>query len=455
MPRLGPLGRRLVLATFGTALLAVALVAVVGGIALRAEFDRYSRQQQDDRADQVVASLAATYERRGGWSAADLEPAMQLAETAGAALAVVDPEGRTVLATSPAQTPGGPMAEVMGRMHGPGAISLGPERREPIVVGDVVVGTAVLAFPATDLPAERDVREALGRAQWTAAGIAALGALVLGYVVAQRVTRPVAALAGATEALRRGERGARVSDLPADELGDLGRSFNEMAAALEREDELRRRVVADVAHELRTPLTSIQAHLEALRDGILVPDAPTLATIHDEAARLGRLVADLEALARAEGAGFALERRPIDIAEVVRDVATELGGGFPEKGVRLHLELSPARALADEDRIAQIARNLISNALKFTAIGGRVRVATRVEDGRALFEVSDTGVGMTADEAAHSFDRFWRAPGSAAVPGTGIGLTIARELAVAHGGDVSVESAPGRGSTFRVLLPVT
>lgn len=456
MPRLGPLGRRLVLATFGTALLAVALVAVVGGIALRAEFDRYSRQQQDDRAEQVVASLAAAYERRGGWSAADLEPAKQLAETAGATLTVVDPGGRTVLGPmSPAQAPGGPMAEVMGRMHGPGAIALGPERREPIAVGGVVVGTAVLAFPATDLPAERDVREALGRAQWAAAGIAALGALVLGYVVAQRVTRPVAALAGATDALRRGERGARVSELPADELGDLGRSFNEMAASLEREDELRRRVVADVAHELRTPLTSIQGHLEALRDGILVPDAPTLATIHDEAARLGRLVADLEALARAEGAGFALERRPIDVADVVRDVATELGGGFPEKGVRLDLELSPARALADEDRIAQIARNLISNALKFTPRGGRVRVATRVEDGRALLEVSDTGVGMTADEAAHAFDRFWRAPGSAAVPGTGIGLTIARELAVAHGGDVSVESAPGRGSTFRVVLPAT
>ena len=347
------------------------------------------------------------------------------------------------------------MAEVMRRMHGPGTMALGPERREPIPVGGVVVGTAVLAFPATDLPAERDVREALGRAQWAAAGIAALGALVLGYVVAQRVARPVAALAGATEALRRGERGARVRDLPADELGDLGRSFNEMAAALEREDELRRRVVADVAHELRTPLTSIQAHLEALRDGVLAPDAATLTTIHDEAARLGRLVADLETLARAEGAGFTLQRGPIDVADVVRDVATELGGRFPEKGVSLDLDLSPVRVLADEDRIAQIARNLISNALKFTATGGRVRVATRVEDGRALLEVSDTGVGMTADEAAHAFDRFWRAPGSAAIPGTGIGLTIARELAVAHGGDVSVESAPGRGSTFRVVLPAT
>jgi len=454
MPELGRLGRRLVLASVGTALLAVALVAVVGGIALRAEFDRYSRQQQDDRAQQVVASLAAAYERRGGWTASDLEPARQLAELAAATLAVLDAEGRTVLDAAPTgRAPGGPIAEVMRRMHGGGMMALGPERREAIAVGGIVVGTALLAFPATDLPAERDVREALGRAQWTAAAIAAVAALALGYVVALRVARPVAALAAATEALRRGERGARVRDLPADELGDLGRSLNEMAESLEHEDELRRRVVADVAHELRTPLTSIQGHLEALRDGIITPDAATLAAIHDEAASLGRLVADLEALARAEGAGFALERRPIDVAAVLRDVAAELGGGFREKDVRLELALSPSAALADEDRVAQIARNLVSNALKFTPRGGRVRVATRSERGLALVEVSDTGVGMTADEAARAFDRFWRAPGAADVPGTGIGLTIARELAVAHGGDVTVESAPGRGSAFRVSLP--
>ena len=454
MPELGRLGRRLVLASVGTALLAVALVAVVGGIALRAEFDRYSRQQQDDRAQQVVASLAAAYERRGGWTASDLEPARQLAELAAATLAVLDAEGRTVLDAAPTgRAPGGPIAEVMRRMHGGGVMALGPERREAIAVGGIVVGTALLAFPATDLPAERDVREALGRAQWTAAAIAAVAALALGYVVALRVARPVAALAAATEALRRGERGARVRDLPADELGDLGRSLNEMAESLEHEDELRRRVVADVAHELRTPLTSIQGHLEALRDGIIAPDAATLAAIHDEAASLGRLVADLEALARAEGAGFALERRPIDVAAVLRDVAAELGGGFREKDVRLELALSPSPALADEDRVAQIARNLVSNALKFTPRGGRVRVATRSERGLALVEVSDTGVGMTADEAARAFDRFWRAPGAADVPGTGIGLTIARELAVAHGGDVTVESAPGRGSAFRVSLP--
>ena len=456
MPKLGRLGRRIVLASVGGALLAVALAGSIGGVALRIEFDRYSRQQQDDRAAQIVASAATAYERGGTWVGSELEPAKQLAMTAGATLAVFDATGAAVLVPMPLpETPGSSMAELMRRMHGPAPMTFGPERREPILVGGRTVGTAALAFPANDLPAEREVRDTLARAQWSAAAIAALAALGFGLVVARRISRPVAALASATESLRRGERGARVRELPADELGDLGRSFNEMAEALEREDELRQKVVADVAHELRTPLTSIQAHLEALRDGVLPAEPATLATLHDEATRLGRLVADVEALARAEGAGFALERRPIDLANVVRDVAAEMADAYREKAVRLDLELLPAGAHADEDRVAQIARNLISNALKFTPTGGRVRVATRFQDGLALVQVSDNGIGMTPEESSRAFDRFWRAPSSSGVPGSGIGLAIARELAVAHGGNVSVESGPGSGSTFRVSLPAS
>ncbi|MDE3102304.1 MAG: HAMP domain-containing histidine kinase [Chloroflexota bacterium] len=449
------MGWRLVVVGVGAVLLAVALVAVIDSIALSYEFGRYSRQQQDDRTAQIVASLGAAYEGRGSWAAPDLVPAQQLAVTAGASLTVYDASGQVVLAAMPPSAMPGWMGQMMRQgMPGTG-LALGPERRVPVVVAGRTVGTAALAFPSADLPAERDVRAALARAQWTAALVAAVVALAFAVPLARRVARPVAALATATDALRRGERGARVRDLPADELGDLGRAFNEMATSLEREDALRRQVVADVAHELRTPLTSIQGHLEALRDGVLPADPPTLGMLHDEAARLGRLVADLETLARAEGAGFTLQRRPLDLADVARDVAAELGDAFHAKDVALDVDLRPARTVADEDRVAQIARNLLSNALKFTPSGGRVSVATRNGDGRALLEVRDTGIGMSADEAAHAFDRFWRAPGATDVPGSGIGLTIARELALAHGGDVSVTSETRKGSTFRVTLPAS
>jgi two-component system sensor histidine kinase BaeS len=447
MPRLGRLGRRLALAAVGASLVAVAVVAAIDVVALRLEFERFSRSQQDERATQIVASLADGYALRGAWSTADISGAQHLAAASGAALVLYDAGGAEVVAVN------GMVMPTMPGMHDAGV--LGPERREPIAVGGRVVGTAVLRFPAGDLlPAEREVRDALVRAQLLGALAAALIALVFAVVVARRITRPLAALAAATEALRHGERGARVSVAGDDEVGDLGRGFNAMADALEREDQLRRQLLGDVAHELRTPLTNIQGHLEALRDGVLPAEPATLASLHDEASRLGRLVADLESLARAEAAGFSLERAPCDLAAVARDVAAELDDRFRAKGISLALALAPAEVLGDADRLAQVARNLLSNALKYTPAGGHARVATVRDSDRAILEVTDDGPGIAGQDLAHVFDRFWRGSNTAGVSGSGIGLTVARELARAHGGDLVARSELGRGSTFILTLPL-
>lgn len=443
MPELGRLGRRLALAAVAASFIAVLVVAAISLVALRLEFERFSRSQQDERVTQILASLADAYALRGAWSAADIMGAQHLAAASGASLVLYDARGTEVLA--------------MGGMGMPGMREAGAqeiERREPIVVGGRVVGTAVLRLPAGELlPAEREVRDALVRAQALGALAAALIALVFALLVARRITRPVAALAAATEALRRGERGARVTVVGDDEVADLGRGFNAMAAAIEREDQLRRQLLGDVAHELRTPLTNIQGHLEALRDGVLPAEPATFASLHDEASRLGRLVADLESLARAEAAGFSLERSPCDLAAVARDVAAELEDRFRAKGVSLAQALAPAPVLGDPDRLAQIARNLLSNALKYTSARGHVRLATARDGHRAILEVNDDGPGIASDDLARVFDRFWRGANTAEVSGSGIGLTVARELARAHGGDLVARSELGRGSTFTLDLP--
>lgn len=454
MPELGRLGTRLVLGSVAGAVLAVAIVAAIDAVALRAEFDRFSREQQADRAAQIVASLADAYARRGGWAAADLRAAQQLAAAAGASLRVEDASGSFVLSTTPADVPMPMPMAMMRAMHGDPALGLGPERREPVVVDGRVVGAAAIRFPSGDLlPAEREVRDALARAQWLAALVAALAAIPVGVVVARRITRPIESLATATAALARGERGARAAETTDDEIGALARSFNTMAEALAREDELRRQLLGDVAHELRTPLTTLQGHLEALRDGVLAPDPPTLAALHDEAARLGRLVADLESLARAEAAALSLERARLDFAGVARDVAGELADAFRAKGVALELDLAAVPVDGDADRLAQVARNLLANALKFTPAGGRVRVATGRDGPGAFLEVADTGPGIAPEDLPHVFERFWRGRDAAGVPGSGIGLTVARELARAHGGGIAVASERGRGTAFRVTLP--
>jgi len=449
MPRLGRLGARLVFAAIASALLAVGLVAAIDTLVLRQEFDRFSRAQQDARTAQTVASLADAYARRGGWVGADLAPAEQLAAAGGAMLAVYDAAGGDVLVGAVGSMP----AEMMRMMHGDPAVGLGPERREPITVAGRVVGVAVLRFPATDLlPAERDMRDALARAQWLAALAAGLVTVPIAVFFARRIVRPVAALAVATTALGRGERGARAAVVTDDEIGDLARGFNAMAEDLERGADLRRRLLADVAHELRTPLTTVQGHLEALRDGVLPPDRATFTVLHDEAARLGRLVADLELLARTEAAGLSLERAPMDLADAGRETAAELGAAFRSKGVGLELALETAPVFGDEARLVQIARNLLSNALKFTPSGGHVRVSTGRASGHAYLEVMDDGPGIASSDLGFVFDRFWRGRSVADVSGSGIGLTVARELARAHGGEITVTSEPGRGAVFRLVL---
>jgi len=450
MPRLGRLGARLVFAAVASALLAVGLVATIDTLVLRQEFDRFSRAQQDARATQIVASLADAYARRGGWAGADLAPAEQLAAAGGALLVVYDAAGGDVLVGAAGQMP----AEMTRMMHGDPAIGFGSERREPIAVAGRVAGVAVLRFPATDLlPAERDVRDALARAQWLAALAAVLVTVPIAVFFARRIVRPVAALAAATTALGRGERGARAAVVADDEIGDLARGFNAMADDLERGSDLRRKLLADVAHEVRTPLTTIQGHLEALRDGVLPPDRGTFTVLHDEAARLGRLVADLELLARTEAAGLSLERASTDLADAGREATAELGAAFGSKGVALELAIEAGPVVGDASRLSQVARNLLSNALKFTPGGGHVRVSTGRAPGQAYLEVRDDGPGIEPSDLPYVFDRFWRGRNVADVSGSGIGLTVARELARAHGGEITVTSEPGRGAVFRLVLP--
>lgn len=450
MPRLGRLGGRLVFAAVASALLAVGLVATIDTLVLRQEFDRFSRAQQDARVAQIVASLADAYARRGGWAGADLAPAEQLAAAGGALLAVYDDAAADVLVGSVGRMP----AEMTRMMHGDPAVRFGPERRETITVSGRVAGVAMLRFPATDLlPAERDVRDALARAQWLAALAAVLVTVPIAVFFARRIVRPVAALATATAALGRGERAARAAVVADDEIGDLARGFNAMADDLERGSDLRRKLLADVAHELRTPLTTIQGHLEALRDGVLPPEPGTFAVLHDEAARLGRLVADLELLARTEAAGLSLERASTDLADAGREAAAELGAAFRSKGVALELALAAGPVVGDASRLSQIARNLLSNALKFTPGDGHVRVSTGRAPGQAYLEVRDDGPGIEPPDLPYVFERFWRGRNVADVSGSGIGLTVARELARAHGGEISVTSEPGRGAVFRLVLP--
>ena len=302
--------------------------------------------------------------------------------------------------------------------------------------------------------ADHALQSDLLRAIFGAAGLAAILALLTGLAMARRITRPVERIIAVTRAMGRGERAARVGAIAAPaELRELATAFDQMADTRDRQDQLRRNLVADVAHELRTPVAVLQAGHEALLDGITEPTPDQLASLRDEVLRLARMVGDLQTLAAADAAALQLSLRPCDLAGIAAAAADSLAGQFEAAGITLDRKLIPAGIDADPRWLHQVITNLLTNALKFTSAGGRVTIETRPDDTSAVLTVTDTGTGIPADELPRIFDRFWRGRQAAQLSGSGIGLAVAAELARAHDGQLSARSEPGQGTEMTLTLP--
>jgi signal transduction histidine kinase len=367
----------------------------------------------------------------------------------GGTFQLLDADGRTVW--EPSAGEGGRLAQLHRQMMGSGP--LGPEQGMPIRVDGEVVGTAIVRLPTAGLlPQDISFRSSVNRMLLVGGIAAGLAALLAGSVLARRATAPARELTRAAKAVAAGERSERVDFDSPDELGEMANAFNAMADTIEEEDRLRRAFAAEVAHELRTPLTILRTQIEGIQDGVVEPSSPALASLHEEALRLTRLVEDLETLASADAAGFSLNRTTTDLRGVLEQSVSEFADLFDARNVRLSVELDDVEVLADAMRVRQVVVNLLSNALKFTPDGGRVTLTLDRDDSDAVLTVCDTGPGIPSHELPRVFDRFFRGRGVRA-RGSGIGLTVARELALAHGGDIRAMSQPGHGATFEVRLP--
>jgi histidine kinase len=297
-------------------------------------------------------------------------------------------------------------------------------------------------------------------ALWTSLPVAVLvsvgvSAVAAGFVT-RRILRPIEAVRRATARLGEGHYDERVAEPDELELAALAHDVNRLAAALESTERRRSELIGEVAHEMRTPLTTIDGYVEGMLDGVFEPTEEVLTAIGEESARLSRLATDLAALSRADEGSLDLQIHSINLTELANRVVARLRPQFDSKGVSLDVHLDVALPVAgDEQRSTQILTNLLGNALSYTGPGGRVTVTGRDSEGWARIEVSDTGIGIAAEDLSHVFDRFYRAPGvSRAAGGSGIGLTIARSLARAQNGEVRA-SSPGRGlgATFEFELP--
>jgi two-component system OmpR family sensor kinase len=289
---------------------------------------------------------------------------------------------------------------------------------------------------------------------------ALIGSIALGWELSNRALKPIEAITQAASRI------ATTDDLstrlswngPMDELGRLTSVFNHMMNRLEHLFGVQKRFVADVSHELRTPLTAIKGHLELIqRYGM---DDESMEAVCSEVDRMSRMVADLLLLAKADYGGVTLNLEPLDLDTVISEVYREARVLAKDMNLKITIhDFEPVRINGDADRLKQLLLNLVSNAIKFTPPGGEIAINLRKNLRTAVMEVQDTGIGISAEDKKRVFDRFFQADTSRVRgvsgrgEGVGLGLSIAKWIAEAHGGQITVESEVGVGTTFSVMIP--
>ena len=428
--------------------LLLVVVAVVGGVAFASSqvtlqaFRGYENRRGQMREMRFHGFLVTYYARQGNWGGVQAE-IERLGQIEGGRVLLVNTSG-SIVADSAGEQIGQPVPADLDALP------------MPLIYRGRVVG--FIYFTPLEPPLGEQLLASTRRTLLLVSIAAGASAVLLVLGLSQRILAPVEALKNAAQRMAAGDLSQRVKVDSRDELGDLARAFNSMADGLARLEELRRNMVSDIAHELRTPLTNIRGYLEALQDGVIAPDERVLASLHEEALLLNRLVDDLQDLSLAEAGQMKLHREPISVAAVAEQAVEAIRPRAEEKGLSLEVDL-PAdlpSVEADALRVGQVLRNLLENALRHTFAGGQLRLAARRSGSEVEVRVEDTGSGIAAEDLPYIFERFYRADKSRVrtTGGAGLGLAIARQLVLALGGRIWVESALGEGSTFFFTLPV-
>ena len=438
----------------------VALVILAAG-ALMAEgvnerFDEYLSVARGNRYEQV-ARLAGDLIREQGDLLLRKQDLRRLAVIAGGPIVILDPTGNAV-----------------GELTGiPGAGTVPPAGDRPdvrVVVPIIVDGTGVASLEIHPLAGPDDETAPAPAAFHADATLVVVGAAILAAILAfcatlllaRRLTRPLGTLAAAVERVEQGDLSVRVG-LPADaENRELATAFNQMAERLERSETLRRQAASSLAHELATPVMVLTGRLQAMTDGLIPVGSETLVAARDASEEVRRLVADLQDLAEAEGASLRRKVARVDLSTILARAVAASAATFQAADVRLELGGAPPGAVfevvADARQIERAITNLLTNAATYTPAGGRATASLVREGEWCVVRVRDTGAGIAPEDLPHVFERFFRGdrarhrhegtPG-----GTGIGLTVARDLVAANDGRLDIEATSPAGTTLRIELP--
>jgi two-component system, OmpR family, sensor histidine kinase BaeS len=286
---------------------------------------------------------------------------------------------------------------------------------------------------------------------------AAMVALLSSLFIARKISKPLNRLMTSIKRIGDGQKVSEINISTSGEFYELSEAFNDMIRKLDRNEEIRRSLVADVAHELRTPLAILQGKLESIQEGVISPSEEIVLELTDEVYRLSRLVKDLQQLSLAEAGKLKLNLVPVNLHELIDKVCHHFLWLAEEKGITLRHNKIPndISLLVDADRMTQVFVNLIGNALRHTPSHGKVEVSGQQQGASLFIQVADTGQGIPDEVLPHVFDRFYKGDSSRSrsESGTGLGLSIAKGFIEAHGGAITVESQVGSGTVFTIILP--
>lgn len=471
---------KILLALVATTLLALLVTGIVSRAALQRGFVQFLEQQEERHLEVLAPELASHYRRTGSWATLRGNPRYWLRLLARSRPeGVVPPEGglperaRPPLERGPQ---GGTIREevrnlwqrlfvldanrdwVAGARYDDLEAGESGVRLAPVEVDGRAVGW--VGFRPTGVVAAPEARRFLAfqrRALFASLIVALLFATGLGFWLARNIARPVGRVRESVNALTAGDFGARTGIDRRDEIGQLARHVDRLAETLERNRTARRRWTADVAHELRTPVAILRGELDAVRDGVRPLEPGTLESLHEEIDHLSRLVDDLQTLALADAGALEFRFEPVELGALLRQVVDAFAERLAAAGLRLDSRL-PERVVVrgDPQRLRQLAHNLVENACRYTAPGGTVRVSLTAAGGRAELLVEDSAPGVTPNQRSRLFERFYRAEGSRvrSSGGSGLGLSICREIALAHGGELEAGDSELGGLAVRFRLPL-
>jgi signal transduction histidine kinase len=444
-------------------LITVALISLLGNIFINKEFERYARDQQRIRTEDIVANLSHQHNSSNDeWNTDYIHGVGMYALYEGYVIRLYGAGGEVVwdAENHDMSLCGQVMTEITNRMDEARPTLNGSfvSKEYELSHGGRVVGKVEITSYGPYFFTDNDFRflHALNLILLAIGALALILSIVAGWILARRIARPIVKTAHIATQISEGNYGIRFEGrAKARELDELADAMNQMAASLEGQEDLRKRLTTDVAHELRTPLTAVASHIEMMVEGVWEPSSERLKSCYEEIGRISGLVAELENLAQVESDDLDLERAPVDLLELARTASGNFESESAKKNISLEVDGVATVVFADKARLHRVIGNLLSNAIKYTREGGHVRTYVRDTPESGILTVEDDGIGIPAEELPLIFERFYRTDKSRdrKTGGSGIGLTIAKSIITAHGGKLEAESQEGRGSQFKITLP--